>query len=39
MMILTEQDTELFLRAVLDPPPPGPAIKHAAERYRELVGD
>lgn len=39
MMILTEEDTALFVEAVLNPPAPNQALRDAAERHRRLVGE
>jgi uncharacterized protein (DUF1778 family) len=36
---LTEQDWELFMKALLDPPEPNERLKAAAKRYREIVRD
>jgi uncharacterized protein (DUF1778 family) len=39
MMTLTEEDTALFIQAVLNPPAPNQALLDAAERSRQLVGE
>ena len=37
-LTLTEEGTELFVHAVLNPPPPSDAVRAAARRYKEQIG-
>ncbi len=39
MMNLTEADTARFVDAVLNPPDPNVALRKAAERSREVLGE
>jgi len=35
---LTRQDSEFLVTTLLNPPEPGPCLRHAATRYRDRVG-
>ena len=35
--MLTREDTEVFMNAILNPPEPGPVLKAAAKRYLEIM--
>lgn len=37
-LVLRDQAREIFVNAILNPPPPNEAVRAAARRYRELVG-
>jgi uncharacterized protein (DUF1778 family) len=39
MMTLTEEDTKLFVEAVLNPSEPNETLRKAAKRSRETVGE
>jgi uncharacterized protein (DUF1778 family) len=39
MMSLTARDTEAFVKALLEPPAPGNALKRAAEHYKKVMGE
>jgi uncharacterized protein (DUF1778 family) len=39
MMTLTEEDTALFVQAILNPAAPNQALLDAAERSRQLTGE
>jgi len=39
MMTLTEADTARFVDAVLNPPEPNQALRKAAERSRQVLGE
>jgi len=36
--VLSEADREIFMKALLDPPKPGPGLKKMARRYKERLG-
>ena len=38
-MSLTVRDTEAFVNAILKPPAPNKKLKHAAERFKEIMGE
>lgn len=35
---LTPEEQRNFVKALLDPPPPGPRLRAAARRYRKIMG-
>ncbi len=38
MMILSKQDQEIFVEALLNPPEPSAKLKAAAQRYKQNMG-
>jgi uncharacterized protein (DUF1778 family) len=39
IMSLTTRDTEAFAKVLLNPPAPSKKLKHAAERYKKIMGE
>jgi len=35
--VLTREDSEVFINAILNPPEPGPVLKAAAKRYLKII--
>ena len=35
--VLSREDSEIFVNAILNPPEPGPVLKAAAKRYHEIM--
>ena len=38
MLVLTAQETETFVNAILTPPEPGRVLRRAARRYKKTLG-
>jgi len=38
MLMLTARETEAFVEAITNPAEPGPVLRKAARRYKELTG-
>jgi uncharacterized protein (DUF1778 family) len=37
-LMLSVRESEAFVKAILNPPDPGPTLRNAARRYRKMMG-